>query len=73
MSLGNTTPTRDLTFVHDTVEGFINISKTDKLNGEVTNIGNGTEISIKELALKLPVFAMSRLNCEFHLNVNARY
>jgi len=53
LSLGNTTPTRDLTFVHDTVEGFINISKTDKLNGEVTNIGNGTEISIKELALEI--------------------
>lgn len=53
LSLGNTTPTRDLTFVYDTVEGFINIGKKDKLNGEVINIGNGKEISIKELALEI--------------------
>ncbi|MEN6332060.1 MAG: GDP-mannose 4,6-dehydratase [Smithella sp.] len=53
LSLGNITPTRDLTFVNDTVEGFINIAKTTKLNGQVTNIGNGAEISIKELALAI--------------------
>jgi nucleoside-diphosphate-sugar epimerase len=53
LNLGNITPTRDLTFVHDTVEGFINIARTAKLNGEVTNIGNGSEISVKELALEI--------------------
>jgi dTDP-glucose 4,6-dehydratase len=53
LNLGNITPTRDLTFVHDTVEGFINIARTAKLNGEVTNIGNGAEISIKDLAYEI--------------------
>jgi NAD dependent epimerase/dehydratase len=53
LNLGNITPTRDLTFVSDTVDGFINIAKTAKLNGEVTNIGNGSEISVKDLALEI--------------------
>ncbi|PKN77498.1 MAG: NAD-dependent dehydratase [Deltaproteobacteria bacterium HGW-Deltaproteobacteria-10] len=53
LNLGNISPTRDLTFVNDTVDGFINIAKTAKLNGEVTNIGNGSEISMKELALEI--------------------
>ena len=29
------TPKRDLTFVKDTVNGFIEIMKTDKLTGEI--------------------------------------
>jgi NAD dependent epimerase/dehydratase len=53
LNLGNITPTRDLTFVYDTVHGFINIAQTGKLSGEVTNIGNGAEISIKDLALEI--------------------
>jgi NAD dependent epimerase/dehydratase len=48
---GNLTPTRDLTFVLDTVEGFVEIAKCDKLIGEVTNIGMNEEISIKDLIL----------------------
>ncbi|MEN6621731.1 MAG: GDP-mannose 4,6-dehydratase [Smithella sp.] len=53
LNLGNLTPTRDLTFVYDTVDGFINIAKASKLNGEITNIGNGYEISMKDLALEI--------------------
>ena len=53
LNLGNITPTRDLTFVSDTVDGFINIAKTAKLNGEATNIGNGSEISVKDLTLEI--------------------
>lgn len=49
LKLGNLTPTRDLTFVEDTVSGFIEISKTPELNGEFTNIGMKEEISIGEL------------------------
>jgi dTDP-glucose 4,6-dehydratase len=48
--LGNLTPTRDLTFVEDTVSGFLAIARCDKLFGEVTNIGMGTDISIGDLA-----------------------
>jgi len=53
LTLGNIYPTRDLTFVKDTVEGFIAIAKAEKLNGSVTNIGNGSEISVKDLAIKI--------------------
>lgn len=46
---GNLHPTRDLTFVKDTVEGIIEISKSERLVGEVTNIGMNQEISIGDL------------------------
>ena len=53
IKLGNVTTTRDLTFVKDTVDGFIEISKEEKLNGESTNIGMNNEISIKDLVEKI--------------------
>jgi NAD dependent epimerase/dehydratase len=49
IKLGNLHPTRDLTFVKDTVSGFWEIAKSDKLKGEVTNIGMNTDISVKDL------------------------
>jgi len=51
--LGNTTPTRDLTYVKDTVNGFVDIAKTEKLNGEYVNIGMAEEISVGDLAQKI--------------------
>jgi dTDP-glucose 4,6-dehydratase len=53
IKLGNIDTTRDLTFVKDTVEGYIEISKQEKLNGESTNIGMNYEISIKSLVDKI--------------------
>ena len=53
IKLGNLDAKRDLTYVKDTVEGFIEISKVEKLNGESTNIGMNEEISIKELVNKI--------------------
>jgi dTDP-glucose 4,6-dehydratase len=53
LNLGNLTPTRDLTFVQDTVDGMISIFKTNNLTGDVTNIGSNFEISIKQLALEI--------------------
>jgi NAD dependent epimerase/dehydratase len=49
ISLGNLEPTRDLTFVKDTCNGFIEIFKSEKLFGEITNIGMNEEISIRKL------------------------
>ena len=49
IELGNLLPTRDLTFVFDTCQGFIDIYNSDLLFGEVTNIGMNQEISIGEL------------------------
>lgn len=53
LSLGNLTPTRDLTFVKDTCKGFLEIYKSEKLFGEVTNIGMSQEINIGDLVKKI--------------------
>ena len=50
LDLGNTKPTRDLTFVSDTISGFIDIFKNQDLISEVTNIGMNEEISVEGLA-----------------------
>lgn len=49
IKLGNLTPTRDLTFVKDTANGFFEIYKANGLYGEFTNIGMNEEITIGEL------------------------
>jgi NAD dependent epimerase/dehydratase len=60
IKLGNLSPTRDLTFVKDTVRGFLEISKAEKLNGHATNIGMNEEISIG----KLVDLISNIMNCE---------
>lgn len=47
--LGNTEPLRDLTYVKDTVEGFIQGAQHPEAVGQVINIGSGQEISVGEL------------------------
>lgn len=44
--LGLSSPTRDFSYVGDTVEGFIALSDCDKAIGEVVNLGSGFEVSI---------------------------
>jgi len=53
IKVGNLVPTRDLTFVRDTVDGFIAIAKSEEAVGSVTNIGMGAEISMQLLAKKI--------------------
>ena len=48
--LGSLHPTRDFTFVSDTVEAFVGLAESDETCGKVFNIGSGFEISIGELA-----------------------
>ncbi|AHM58417.1 nucleoside-diphosphate-sugar epimerase [Flammeovirgaceae bacterium 311] len=50
IKLGDLTPTRDLLFVKDTANGFVEIAKSDSLMGEDCNIATESEISIGELA-----------------------
>lgn len=50
IKLGHTTPTRDLTFVKDTANGFLAIAQNPSFNGTVTNIGMKDEISVGDLA-----------------------
>jgi NAD dependent epimerase/dehydratase len=49
--LGSLRPVRDLTFVSDTVRGFLAVGGTDDCIGQVTNIGNGKGITVGELAV----------------------
>jgi NAD dependent epimerase/dehydratase len=53
IKLGDLTPTRDLLFVKDTANGFIEIAKTPALIGQEVNIATQSEISIGELAQEL--------------------
>lgn len=50
IQLGALSPTRDFSFVEDTANGFIKAMQTDAINGTVTNIGSGFEISILDTA-----------------------
>lgn len=49
ISLGSLTPTRDLTFVTDTAEGFRAVAEGTGGLGEVFNMGGGFEISMAEV------------------------
>ena len=51
--LGDITPTRDLLFVKDTVNGFVEIAKSEILIGQDCNIATQSEISIGDLANEL--------------------
>lgn len=53
IKLGNLNPTRDLTYVKDTVNGFITVGLHEKTIGDVYNLGTGREISIGDLAKKI--------------------
>ena len=48
--LGSLDPVRDLTYVKDTVQGFIKIVESSKTIGETINVGFGKGITISELA-----------------------
>jgi nucleoside-diphosphate-sugar epimerase len=50
IKLGDLTPTRDLLFVKDTVNGFVKIAECDDLIGHEVNIATQSEISVGELA-----------------------
>ncbi len=51
--LGSLTPTRDFNYVKDTVNGFVEIAKSDMTIGEEINIATQQEISIGHLAEEL--------------------
>jgi NAD dependent epimerase/dehydratase len=53
IQLGSMSPVRDLTFVEDTVGGFIQAAECEAAVGEVINIGAGRGISIGELTAQI--------------------
>jgi dTDP-glucose 4,6-dehydratase len=48
LKIGNTKPTRDFTYIEDTVNAFVQLTKYN-LFGEIINIGNKFEISISDI------------------------
>jgi NAD dependent epimerase/dehydratase len=53
IKLGDITPTRDLLFVKDTVNGFLKIAECDQLIGHEVNIATQSEITVGDLAQEL--------------------
>ena len=50
INLGALKPTRDFSFVEDTVSGFLSVLEGDTNFGEVLNLGSGFEIAIEAVA-----------------------
>ncbi len=50
IKLGSLTPIRDLTYVADTVSGFISLAESKKTVGRTVNTGSGRGVTIGELA-----------------------
>lgn len=48
IQLGALNPTRDFSYISDTVNGFIAAAESDNTAGEVINLGTGFEISIQD-------------------------
>jgi dTDP-glucose 4,6-dehydratase len=50
IKLGATNPTRDFSFIEDTVSGFISALKSERGAGETINLGSNFEVSIEDTA-----------------------
>lgn len=51
--LGNLDARRDLTYVSDTVDGFLRVAQTPDVEGETFNLGCGAEVRIGDLAQQI--------------------
>jgi NAD dependent epimerase/dehydratase len=51
--LGNLDAVRDLTYVSDTVQGFVKVAMAEDVEGGTYNLGTGQEISIRDLAKQI--------------------
>jgi NAD dependent epimerase/dehydratase len=51
--LGSLDPRRDLTYVKDTVSGFVSIAGCDAAVGRVVNVGRGDDVTIGELVERI--------------------
>jgi dTDP-glucose 4,6-dehydratase len=62
--LGNLHPTRDLTYVSDTVEGFLKGGAVPAIEGRTFNLGAGQEISIGGLVDLVGELLGRKIDCE---------
>lgn len=49
IELGSLSPSRDLTYVDDTVNGFFLAARTPEAVGEVINLGSGEDVSVEDM------------------------
>ena len=64
LKLGSLDPVRDLTFVTDTARGFLAASRSDKVIGEVVNLGVGDGPSIGQLVERIGALLGKELKVE---------
>ena len=65
LKLGNLSPTRDLTYVSDTCNAFLDIYNSHSLFGEVINIGMNSEISIGKVAQSIANLINKNITIKF--------
>jgi dTDP-glucose 4,6-dehydratase len=51
--IGNLETRRDLTYITDTIQGFIKAAETEGIEGKTFNLGTGQDITISELAHRI--------------------
>jgi dTDP-glucose 4,6-dehydratase len=64
VKLGRLDPRRDLTYVKDTVAGFVAIARCDSALGRAVNVGRGADISIGELVERIGARLGRRITVE---------
>lgn len=64
IKLGSLHPKRDFTFVKDTVEGYIKVAESDKVIGEIINIGYGEAVSMGEIVEMIKKILGKKLEIE---------
>jgi UDP-glucose 4-epimerase len=64
LRLGSLEPERDLTFVSDTVEGFLALGLCDAAVGRTLNLGTGTAVTVGDLARRCMQIAGRELPIE---------
>ena len=65
LKLGSLHPTRDFTYVKDTVEGLVKLGESDDAIGTVTNIGSNMEISVGDLIQRIKALMYSDIGVKF--------
>ena len=60
--LGNLSPTRDFTFVSDTVEGLLQVGACPAAAGQEVNLGSGQEVSVADLAQQIAAVVGRRVS-----------
>ena len=68
LRLGSLHPTRDFSYINDTVKGFIAVAESENSLGEVINIGSNYEVSIGDLVQTIT--AIMKANIEINTDDN---